>query len=357
MSAVTEYDAPTDELPIKMLVVDDEELIREVLAEYFRPPRFACQQASNATEAMQLLAEDTFHLALCDILMPGLNGLELLSLIKAMEADIEVVMLTSIADVKVAVSALRSGACDYVVKPFNGEELQITVERAVEHRRLSIENRNYRKGLEQKVRARTKDLDESNRKLKAFNIEIINTLVSAIEANDKYTEDHSKRVAELSRGLARAIGLTENIIEDIYLAGLLHDIGKIGIPHHVLNKPGRLTDEEFDRVKEHPVIAQRILSNSTFISNIIPYIRSHHERLDGSGYPDGLRGWQINLGARILAVADAYDAITSSRAYRPARTCEEALQELRRCSGRQFDSMLIESFERLVGKDAVLATV
>jgi putative nucleotidyltransferase with HDIG domain len=271
-----------------------------------------------------------------------------LSLIKAMEADIEVIMLTSISDVKVAVSALRIGACDYVQKPFKGEELLITISRALERRRLSIENRNYRKSLEHKVRERTRHLDQANRRLKDFSIEIINTLVSTIEAKDKYTEGHSKRVAEWAKKLAQTVGLPAEVFEDIYLAGLLHDIGKVGIPNHVLNKPGPLTREEVTLFHEHPLIAQKILSNSTFISRIIPYIRSHHEAMDGSGYPDGLRGWEIKLAARILAIADSFDAMTSVRAYRPAKSFEEALAEMRRCARTQFDEQLVECFEAIV---------
>jgi len=335
---------PAEELPIKILVVDDEDAIRELLAEYFTPPRFVCKQAGNASEAMSALTRDTFHLVLCDILMPELNGLELLSLIKAMDTDIEVIMLTSICDVKVAVSALRSGARDYITKPFNSEELMVTVERALERRRMQIENRNYRVALEKKVRERTRALDETNKRLKQFSMEIINTLVSAIDANDKYTEGHSRRVAEWSKKLALAVGLYKDEAEDIYLAGLLHDIGKIGIPTQVLNKPGRLTDEEFTMVKKHPLIAEKILSNTSSISDIVPFIRSHHESYDGRGYPDGLASWEIKLGARILTVADSFDAMTSSRAYRPAMSFEKGIEELRRCAGKQFDPVLVDSF-------------
>jgi len=343
LSRLSEDVAP-EQTPIKILVVDDEDAIRELLAEYFQPPRFVCKQAGNAANAMNALARDSFHLVLCDIVMPELNGLELLSLIKAMEADIEVIMLTSVCDVKVAVSALRNGACDYVTKPFNREELMVTVERALERRRMQIENRNYRVMLEQKVRERTRALDETNKRLKEFSIEIINTLVSAIEANDKYTEGHSKRVADWSKRLALAVGLYMDEAEDIHLAGLLHDIGKIGIPTHVLNKPGRLTDEEFDLIRQHPLIAERILSNTSSISNVVPIIRSHHEAYDGSGYPDGLKAWEIKLGARILAVVDSFDAMTSSRAYRAAMSFEKGIAELQQCAGRQFDPVLVESF-------------
>jgi putative nucleotidyltransferase with HDIG domain len=306
---------------VKMLIVDDEATIREVLSRTFSDKGYDCTTAESFDEAVALQQEVDFEVAMLDIMMPGKSGVDLLKSLKQSDPDIAVVMVTAVADTQTAIGAMRLGAYDYVTKPFNLVEVVMGVERALEKRNLLIVELTF--------------------------FGAISALAEALEAKDSYTNGHSKRVTEISEVIAREIGLKKRDIEKIRLAGMLHDIGKIGVPEAILNKNGKLTDEEFDVVKTHTVCGIRILEGFIRDEEVTSMIRHHHERFSGGGYPDGISGDEISIGARIMAVADAYDAMTSDRPYRKAMTPEKALEQLSANSGTQFDPEIVEAFMKV----------
>jgi putative two-component system response regulator len=320
-----------------ILLVDDEAMIRRLLSQKLSAEGYRCEQAANAEQALEKLEEDSIELVILDIRMPGKSGLELLSEIKAKYPDTAVVMATAIDDASTAINCMKAGAYDYVTKPFNLDEVSFSVRRALEKRRLELENRDYQQHLEQKV-------EEQAQKIRASFFNAITALAYALEAKDVYTSGHSQRVTEISEAIAEHLGLPKETIEKIRLAGLVHDIGKIGVRESVLNKPGSLSDEEFKHVRLHSQTGERILKPIVDDKEILKAVRHHHERYDGWGYPDGLQGEQIPLLARIIAVADTFDAMTSERSYRKALTKEEACAEVERCRGTQFDPEAADAF-------------
>jgi len=320
-----------------ILIVDDEEMIRRLLAARLSAEGYHCQQAGNAAQALQRLKSDAIELVILDIKMPGKSGAELLPEIKAKHPDTAVIMATAISDASTAINCMKAGAYDYITKPFNLDEVSLSVDRALEKRRLELENRDYQQHLEQKVEAQAK-------KIRAAFFNAVTALAYALEAKDVYTSGHSQRVTEISVAIAAEMGLPKEDIRKIRLAGLVHDIGKIGVREEVLNKPGSLSEEEYKHVRLHSETGERILIPIVDDEEILKAVRHHHERYDGWGYPDGLRGEQIPRMARIIAVADSFDAMTSERSYRQAMTKEEACAEIERCSGSQFDPEVSEAF-------------
>jgi putative two-component system response regulator len=330
--------------PVSILVVDDEKDLGYFLQESLATAGYVSDVANDGLQAMQMLEHGEYHLLVCDVCLPDIGGLEVLRRVKQAHPDSAVIMLTGCADVNVAVPALRAGASDYLVKPFHIEELLIAVERALDRRRLEIENRLYQQSLEDKVRERTRELVQKNHDLSNLISNTIGSLVSTLEAKDTYTEGHSWKVAVLAANLGRKLCLASEVIENLSLAGLLHDIGKIGVRDEILNKPSKLTDEEYRHIKQHPVIGERILSPLEPLRPLLPCVRHHHEWFNGKGYPDGLAGEAIPLAVRILTLADVYEAIRSKRAYRPARSREEAVAIVKELAGTQFDPELVEVF-------------
>jgi putative nucleotidyltransferase with HDIG domain len=259
-----------------------------------------------------------------------------------------IVMLTGVAEVATAVECLKLGALDYISKPVHIEEVRARVDKALEKRELVLQNRFYRQHLESRVR----ELDRRN---KQSLINGVQMLVHALEAKDAYTSGHSTRVSRYAVKTAVQLGYTGERLEQIRLGGELHDIGKIGTREDLLNKPGPLTPAEFQRIKEHAALGERILAPFMAESpSVLRIVRSHHERLDGAGFPDGLFGGSIPHEARIVAVVDAFDAMTTNRAYRPSRTPTDALDELRRCAGTHFDGEIVEAFLRAFPDPAAL---
>jgi len=322
-----------------ILIVDDEELIRKLLHQKLSDEGYHCERAGSAEQALDKLQDNSFELVILDIKMPGKSGIELLPEIKVNYPDIAVIMSTAITDTNVAIQCMKQGAYDYLNKPFSLDEVILSVARALEKRRLVIENRDYQQHLEQKVEAQAS-------RIRASFLSAVTALVYALEAKDKYTSGHSERVAETSVAIARELGLPWDNVEKIRLAGLIHDIGKIGMRESILNKPAGLTEEEFQHVKYHPEIGERILNPIVDDDEILMMVRNHHERYDGTGYPDRLSGKQMPLGARILAVADSYDAMTSERPYRKAMSVETACAEIERGKGTQFDPRVADAFLR-----------
>ena len=325
------------------LIVDDEPRLRQVLMHLMRGDGFTCLEATNGEEALALLERHPVDLVLSDLRMPRMDGLELLRQTRARWPDVAVVMITAVADVDVAVSCLAIGAMDYLTKPFHLEEVRARVGQALEKRRLVLENRDYHERLQEKVAVQARRLEE-------LFLASIQSLAEALEVKDPYTRGHSVRVSDYSVVIARELGLDGEMLRQVGLGGHVHDIGKIGVREEVLNKPGKLTDAEYEHIMSHPVVGWRILapllSETPAALNIV---RSHHERFDGRGVPDRLVGAEIPLEARIVAAADAFDAMTSDRPYRPdGLSVAEAVREIVRCSGSQFDPAVVAALVRVV---------
>jgi response regulator RpfG family c-di-GMP phosphodiesterase len=318
------------------LVVDDEPKVRQILLQLMRSEGFQCVEAENGQDALEYLTRLPITLVLTDMEMPKMGGIELLRQVRVRFPDVAVVMITGNTDVETAVGALSLGAMDYIVKPFQLEEVRARVHQALERRRLILENRDYQLNLEEKVRIQ-------QRRLEHLFVAGVQSLSAALEAKDPYTRGHSERVAQYSVCLAREFGLSAELIRQIELGGRVHDIGKIGVREEVLNKTGPLTPEEYDHIMTHPVIGWRILApllgDAPRSLNIV---RWHHERFDGKGLPDRLAGQGIPLEARIVAAADTLDAITSDRPYRSSEmSLPGAVEELVINSGSQFDPEVI----------------
>lgn len=320
-----------------ILIVDDEEMVRRLLHQKLSSEGYRCEEAGGADQALDELRSNAVELVILDIKMPGKSGTELLPEIKASYPDTAVIMATAITDTRTAIQCMKEGAYDYITKPFNLDEVVLSIDRALEKRRLELENRDYQQHLEQRVEAQA-------RKIRASFLSAITALAYALEAKDKYTSGHSGRVAETSVAIATELGMPQDSIEKIRLAGLIHDLGKIGVRESVLNKLGRLTDEEFQHVKYHCEMGEHILTPIVEDEEILKVVRHHHERYDGTGYPDGLKYEQIPLGARILAVADSYDAMTSERPYRKAMSAEATCAEIERGKRTQFDPEVADAF-------------
>jgi putative two-component system response regulator len=320
----------------KILIVDDEANIRRMLGQRLSREGYVCSEAGSTVEARRAIGANAVALVILDVRMPGQTGLELLTDLVIGYPDLPVIMATAVDDAATAVSCLKKGACDYLIKPFNLEEVSLSVGRALENTRLKTENRDYRLNLEKKVR-------EQTARIRELFLNSIKAMALALEAKDEYTSDHSRRVAELAAGICKRLGMKEEDTEKVRVAGLVHDIGKIGIKEAILNKPGNLTEDESRQVQSHPRVAASMLVPIVDDSQIIESIVHHHERFDGTGYPDRLAGDGIPRGARILAVADAYEAMTSGRPYRKMISQEKACQEIIRNKGTQFDPVIADA--------------
>jgi putative nucleotidyltransferase with HDIG domain len=329
----------------RVLVVDDEEPIREVVCSMLTSANFVCSQACSGKEAIALLQSgEVYELMLSDLMMPGMDGEALLAATKERFPDIPVVMVTAVHDVSVALSAIRNGAYDYLLKPFDREQLLATVRRALENRRLKLENREYQTNLESLVTARTEQLRHALATLERSYDITLEALGNALDLKDAETEGHSKRVTAFTIAMARAMELPADQIRVIARGAFLHDIGKMAIPDAILRKPGALTPEEIAIMREHCYRGYQILRRIPFLSEAAEIVYAHQEKYDGTGYPRGLKGEEIPLGARIFSVADTLDAMTSNRPYRPAQPFSAARQEIENWKGRQFDPMVVRTF-------------
>jgi putative two-component system response regulator len=320
------------------LIVDDEPRLRQVMVHLMRSDGFQCLEAGNGIEALEQLEKYPVTLVLSDLRMPKMDGLELLREIRSRFPDAAVVMITAVADVEIAVNCLAIGAADYVIKPYQLEDVRARVAQAMEKRRLILENRAYRESLEERVQQQARRLEE-------LFLASVQSLAEALELKDPYTRGHSVRVSIYSTIVAQTMGFSGEALRQITLGGHVHDIGKIGVRESVLNKAERLTPEEYQHIMTHPVLGWRILApllgDTPAALNIV---RSHHERFDGRGIPDGIRGTEIPLEARIACAADALDAMTSDRPYRPSEmSLQMAIDELRRCAGTQFDPTVVDA--------------
>ncbi len=325
--------------PSKILIVDDEQQVRELLSRWLRDEGYEVFAAGDGTEARRLLEAHNIGLATLDISMPDVSGFDLLHHVVEQHPDTAVVMLTGEGDADTAIAALTSGACGYLIKPVPREVLRFEVRRGLERRSLLIDKRNYTLRLEDRVGRQTRELRRAYE-------EVIYRLVSASTYRDVETGGHVKRTGLLSELLARAAGWSDSECADMRLAAPMHDVGKIGIPDAILQKPGRLTLEEFEIMKQHTVIGAEILGGSQ--SAVLQLARTialcHHEKWNGKGYPAGLAGEEIPVAARIVGIVDVYDALTHGRIYRPALSEAQALSIMLEKSGSHFEPELLELF-------------
>lgn len=326
----------------RVLVVDDDPAIRRVLVRVLGGG-YDLREATSGEEAEEMFAAAGADLVLSDLQMPGIGGMELLQRCKARDDTVAFILLTGAGSLENAIHALRLQADDYLLKPFNLEEVTLAVERALRHRALLRENRFYQRHLEDRVAEQARELED-------LFVDALLSLANAVEARDDYTGNHVGRVARRAVATGREMGLAGDELRHLWVGALLHDIGKIAVPDEILRKPARLTDAEYEVMKRHPEIGAAIMSRSAFLRPALPAVLHHQERWDGAGYPAGLRGEAISLQGRIIAVVDTFDAIVSSRPYRPGRPPEAALAEIERCSGTQFDPAVVAAFRRALEK-------
>ncbi len=331
----------------RILVVDDELHVRTMIGAALERQGYDVQLAGSGHEAMEALERNVFDLVLTDIVMQDGNGITLLERMRIQQPNLPVVMVTAIHDISVAIDSMRRGAYDYLLKPFEREHLVSTVERALTHRQALQESQNYQQNLEQVVRARTEMLRQAMEDLEHSYDVTLEALGDALDLKDSETEGHSKRVTAYTIALARAMGISPTEIKVIARGAFLHDIGKMAIPDQILRKAGKLTAEEQQVMREHCTRGYHMLRKIPFLSGAAEIVFAHQEHYGGSGYPNGLRGAEIPIGARIFAVADALDAITSDRPYRAARSFDAARKEILRCSGTQFDPGVVEVFLKI----------
>jgi len=332
-------------MPDRILVVDDEEAIREIVASMLSSAGYASKQAASGMEALAVLTSgEEFELMLSDLMMADLDGIGLLERTKERYPDMPVVMVTAVHDISVALAAIRNGAYDYLLKPFEREQLLNTVSRALENRRLKMENREYQTNLESLVKARTEQLQATVRELERSYDITLEALGDALDLKDAETKGHSRRVTAFTIAIANAMGLPQEEIPMIARGAFLHDIGKMAIPDAILRKEGKLTPEEMATMREHCHKGYQIVRKIPFLADACDIIYSHQERFDGTGYPRGLKGKEIPLGARIFSIADTLDAIMSDRPYRQKQSFQAAREEIKRWSGRQFDPEVVNIF-------------
>jgi response regulator RpfG family c-di-GMP phosphodiesterase len=331
--AVTEVAAK-----VRVLVVDDEEFLRSIVRERLEIAGYSVEEASDGNEALAMLQSGgPYSVLLTDIRMPGMDGITLLREWGKKSPGSAGIVMSANAELDTAVHALKMGACDYITKPFNFDVLLITIENALRKKDLERQLDDYRANLENKVKEQTDVIN-------SMYVRSIDAMIKALEAKDFYTRGHSQRVTLYSVAIAEELGVKGQELEDLYRASVLHDLGKIGVREAVLNKPGKLTEEEFADIICHPETAVRILEPIPFFRPLLPAILHHHERFDGKGYPSRLVGKNIPLASRIMTIADTFDAMTSTRAYRKALPVADAIAEIRRCSGTQFDPDIVPAF-------------
>jgi len=330
--------------PERILVVDDEPIIRQTVAEVLEAHGFECATAGSGEQALEQLREDDFALLIADIRMPGLTGLQLLDYAAQNCSYLSVIMITAVSDLQTAVNSMKLGAYDYITKPFDLDLVVESVQKALHQRAQRIRDDQIAGNLQQALRNKTFALNSALKDLQLHRDTTLEAFVRALDAREHETGSHSARVQGYALALARKLGFREEKLVNLARGALLHDIGKIGVSDQILLKKGKLTEREWAQIKKHPLIGYEIVKGVSFLGEASSLIVSHHERFDGGGYPNGLRGKMVPLEARLFAVIDTYDAMTSDRPYRKALTSEIAKEEIIRCSGSQFDPQIVDAF-------------
>jgi response regulator RpfG family c-di-GMP phosphodiesterase len=331
-----------------VLIVDDENGVREVMTRWLQSGGYSVTSASNAEEALGFLESCPSAVALCDIRMPGRDGLWLAERIRQRYPETAVIMATGVQDVGPAVQTLQQGVIDYLTKPFGRERLQEAVTRGLEWHRSAWDARRWRESLEQEMLIRKSRLNDAVTAVHVDSDETLDAMLSMLTLTDREAYAHGYRVAALSVSVARTMGMPEEELGTIERGGLLHDVGKLAIPEAVLRKPAPLTLEEQLLVRCHPTLGSELIAQVPYLADAMALVRDAHERMDGLGYPRGIHAAELALGARIVCVADAYDTMTRPRVFRDAITPADALLELERCSGSQFDPAVVEAFRRVL---------
>ncbi len=351
-----------------VLFVDDEVIILKTLARLFRSEPLNVFTAGSAKEALDIMERESVQVVVSDQQMPETTGVFLLAEVRENHPDVIRIMLTGYTEMHVAVNAINQGEVyRLMTKPWNDDEMRAMIRQAIDtydmRREIDRLNRvthkqnrvleEMNRNLEQKVQERTREVQVKHQELRTAYVSTVRALAEAIDAKDAYTRGHSERVAIYASRIARELGSRRQFIERIYLAGLLHDIGKIGVPDAIITKPGRLTPEEYEAMKTHPEIGARILEPVSFLADVVPCVRHHHEWFDGSdkGYPDRLRGLQIPYASRIILVADTVEAMSSDRPYRKALPLEAVIQEIQLFQGTQFDPEVAGAFLALIERE------
>ena len=339
------------------LVVDDEDAIRNALARFLTRRGYEVRMAASGEEALARLKESGIALMLLDVRMPGMSGLDVVPEALHVNPDVAIVMLSAVTDATSAAICMQRGAMDYLTKPIELTDLAGAIERALRRRDTMLQERQISSWLREELEHRARALERQQKKLEQLSVATLEALINALEAKDRYLSGHSARVAAFAATIAQQFGMSDDEIEQVRMAGRLHDLGKIGVREAVLNKEGPLTTEEYEHVKEHVVVGSQILAPLTHLGPIVEFVRGHHEHFDGSGYPDHLKADEIPLGARIICAAEIYDALTTARPYQPMMAPEQAVERMRRLAGSVVDPGVMDAIAAAVAKRQTLVFI
>lgn len=341
----------------KILIADDDALVREAVERLLQLFGYEVVSVADGIEAVNTVNDD-FAAVILDINMPGLDGFEALKEINKKYPGIPVLLFTGAGSMEYAVKAINLGAYDFITKPIDDIDFfEVKIKRAIEKRGFLLKELTYKENLEKEVKNKTRELAEKNILLEKYShnleessLNTIVTLNTALEEKDWYTAGHTRRVTEYSDLIGRAMSLTKDELDALHRGCQLHDIGKLVIDVSCIQKPGPLTEEEWGQVKRHPEVGSNIIKPLSFLDREVSIVRHHHERMDGQGYPDGLRDNELDLLTKILIVADSYDAMTSMRSYKRNMLPENAVRELNACKGSQFDPEVVDIFTESIEK-------
>jgi putative two-component system response regulator len=345
---------PHTDGPVTLLVVDDEEAIRNAVRKYLVLQGYEVAVAATGEEALTILQRQKITGILLDVNLPGTNGIDLVPRIMELEPAVALLMLTAVNDATSAALCMQRGALDYLIKPIDLDHLGRAIRRALERRHTLLEGQQITQWLKEEVALRVAERRVEQATQERISVATLEALVNALEAKDPYLRGHSARVADLSASVAAHLGRPDEEIEYIRTAGRLHDIGKIGIREEILNKQGPLSDEEYEHVKQHVLVGSQILAPLVHLRDVIAFVRSHHERWDGCGYPDKLAGEVIPLGARIIGSVEIYDALTTLRPYQEKMEPELAVERMRDLVGTAIDPAVHAALEAVVSRRQAL---
>lgn len=333
---------------VGVLIVDGAEPGHGALATALRAHGYAVSGAASGEEALAVLERQKIACMLLDVRLPGMSGIDLVPRALGIEPNLAILMLTEVNDATTAALCMQRGAYDYLLQPIDPADVDRAIQRALRRRAMALETQEINQWLKEEVALRTAELRRERANLQRLTVATLEALVNALEAKDPYLVGHSARVADMSALIAAELGMSDEDVEAVRTAGRLHDIGKIGTREELLNRQGPLTPDEFEQVKLHVVVGSQILAPLTHLKDVIGAVRSHHERWDGTGYPDRLAGERIPIGARIIGAVEIYDALTTSRPYQEKMSQEIAVERMRDLVGTSLDAQVYRALETVV---------